>query len=507
MTSIREDAEWTYITYTTSSNENEYQIRSKFLVGADGKTGFTRKQYLEPRRVTLEPISLSGSGGRSKTYNEVWVALNWKISLPTPDTHPDFPLREHGYTSQQVYDAFFPPDFRFLCNPHRAAVCGRFGLASNRLWRLEFVILDNEDGDVMAGTDTIREVVHPYITHRGSRYGIEEDVQYPLDSIQVLRCRPFSFSARSCNEWTQDCVILIGDAAHVFPPFGGQGIASGFRDAISLAWRLAILTVPYPAPHLSYRKMLAGWCTERKQQLDHSLASTLENGSYVCKSNPWRVFVRDWWLWVVQFIPSWKRWFEQGNRREGLTRYEWVDGGDMAFLPGVNGGGGANFPQVYCVGVSEENEEQGVRFTDDVIFDGSKEGLFQLVVFVDEVRDVQGIRSLLAGIDEIPGRVLRTGETTFFVKTTSTPPESGGVPHSDVYRLATAQEFAASPLCVGRPEPRYYEPHRIWKESAGKQFILLRPDRFVFAACEDGDGLRRAVAKLAYLVSEGCVNG
>jgi hypothetical protein len=428
------------------------------------------------------------------------------MSLPTPKTHPDFALWAKGFTPQQVYDAFFPTDFRFLCNPQRAAVCGRFGLASDRLWRFEFVVLKGEDGEIMSGTEKIRQVVHPYITHPGSKYGIKQQVvQYPLDCIEVLRCRPFSFSARSCNKWSLDRVVLVGDAAHVFPPFGGQGIASGFRDAISLAWRLALLTQhphPHPAPNLNHQKLLEGWYVERKQQLDRSLASTVENGTYVCESNTWKIFMRDWYLWAVQFSPEWKRWLEQGNRREGLTRYEWRDGGNMAFLPGL-GGGGANFPQVYCVRVGGREGKREVRFTDDVIFDEGRKGLFRLVVFVDSGLDVQAVRRVLSGIDEISDGVLKTAETTFIVKTTGTPPESVGEHHSDVYRLATAQEFAASPLCAGRPEPQYYEPHRIWRESAGKQFIILRPDRFVFAACGDVNELRGVAAKLAYLASEG----
>jgi hypothetical protein len=70
-----------------------------------------------------------------------------------------------------VYDLFFPVEFRFLCNPSRPAVCGRFGLPEDRLWRFEFVIAPGENGVDMAQPHKIREVVLPYLRHPGSHYG------------------------------------------------------------------------------------------------------------------------------------------------------------------------------------------------------------------------------------------------------------------------------------------------------------------------------------------------
>lgn len=104
-------------------------------------------------------------------YDETWVALNWEISLPNEKSHPDFPLWKLGFTPEEVYDAFFPQSFSFICNPDRPAVCGRFGLPSDRLWRFEFVVQAGEDGEQMSEPDNIRRVVFPYITHQGSRYG------------------------------------------------------------------------------------------------------------------------------------------------------------------------------------------------------------------------------------------------------------------------------------------------------------------------------------------------
>lgn len=134
-----------------------------------------------------------------------------------------------------VYDLFFPTEFRFLCNPERPAVCGRFGRPEDRLWRFEFVVASGEDDMEMATREKVREVVYPYLTHPGRRYEfvsgktanflrqltvarLKEDIEFPEDCIEVLRSRPFRFSARSCNKWALGRVILCGDAAHVFPP-------------------------------------------------------------------------------------------------------------------------------------------------------------------------------------------------------------------------------------------------------------------------------------------------
>jgi 2-polyprenyl-6-methoxyphenol hydroxylase-like FAD-dependent oxidoreductase len=53
LTSISEDENWVYATYDDSLGR-EKRIRAKFLAAADGKTGFTRKMYLEPKGIRLE---------------------------------------------------------------------------------------------------------------------------------------------------------------------------------------------------------------------------------------------------------------------------------------------------------------------------------------------------------------------------------------------------------------------------------------------------------------------
>ena len=56
----------------------------------------------------------------------------------------------------------------------------------------------------------------------------------------------------------------------------------GFRDASSLAWRLAILS--RNSQSANHDKVSAAWYAERKQQLERPLAATIQNGAYVTRA-------------------------------------------------------------------------------------------------------------------------------------------------------------------------------------------------------------------------------
>ncbi|KAE8154571.1 hypothetical protein BDV25DRAFT_126440 [Aspergillus avenaceus] len=468
---LSEDDHWTYCRYYGAPGA-ERKIRARFFVGADGKTGFTRKHYLEPKGVRLEKVT-------EEFYEETWVALNWHITLPTPESHPDFPLWKLDYTPEQVYDLFFPSGFRFMCNPERPSICSRFGLDGDRLWRFEFVVQPGEDGYEMAKPEWIKKIVFPYITHAGSRYSLPNDVQYPEDCIQVLRSRPFTFSARSCNMWAKDRVALCGDAAHVFPPFGGQGIASGFRDAISLAWRLALLCKYHSTKTDTHKLVLEAWYKERKQQLNKSLATTIHNGKFLCEGHYAKVFLRDWYIWLVQLVPSWKRQLQLGRRKDGLIRYRHMDG--MPFLRELNGG--LNLPQVFC-----KNMKGVVFFTDDVIFHSKSTGLFRLFVYLQSDEELDSASDVVKMAEEISKEEFAAEAVPFLIETIG----ETATGDSRLFQIASAEDFAQSPLCNGRPEPTHYDPLLIRTEVRAK-YVIVRPDRFVFAACNDGESLRAAI--------------
>jgi hypothetical protein len=130
----------------------------------------SRWKRTKSKSETVEKRFLADCIGRFR-YEAVWVALNWHLTLPTPETHPTFPLWKEDYSPEDVYDLFFPRDFNFICDPARPSVCGRFGRTEDRLWRFEFVVKDGEDGHKMATPEETRKIIMPYLTHRGSRYG------------------------------------------------------------------------------------------------------------------------------------------------------------------------------------------------------------------------------------------------------------------------------------------------------------------------------------------------
>ncbi|KAL2678345.1 hypothetical protein Neosp_009091 [[Neocosmospora] mangrovei] len=105
MTGIREVDDGVYATYQREDGET-MEIQGKHLVGADGKRGYVRKGYLEAKGIQQLP-------GLYK-YEATWIAANLRITLPTPTSHPSFPLWKLGYQPEQLWDIFWPGGFHLL---------------------------------------------------------------------------------------------------------------------------------------------------------------------------------------------------------------------------------------------------------------------------------------------------------------------------------------------------------------------------------------------------------
>ena len=111
-----------------------------------------------------------------------------------------------------------------VCDPARAAT---FMHVTGDRYRWEFRLHDGEDEAGLITPQALGRLLQPW-TGRGD-----------LDGLQIIRSATYTFRARMASRFRSGRIFLLGDAAHLTPPFIGQGLAGGLRDADNLAWKLA----------------------------------------------------------------------------------------------------------------------------------------------------------------------------------------------------------------------------------------------------------------------------
>ena len=111
-----------------------------------------------------------------------------------------------------------------VCSPVRAATFLRVG---EDRYRWEFQLGADEAPDDLVEPEVLAALVRPWTR------------DLPPERLSVLRSSEYVFRARLADRWRRGRVLLVGDAAHQTPPFVGQGLGAGVRDAGNLAWKLA----------------------------------------------------------------------------------------------------------------------------------------------------------------------------------------------------------------------------------------------------------------------------
>jgi hypothetical protein len=108
------------------------------------------------------------------------------------------------------------------------------------------------------------------------------------DNARLERHAVYRFQARWVEEWRRGRVLLAGDAAHQTPPFAGQGLCSGLRDAANLAWKLDLVL-----RDLAPDDLLDAYGLERAPHMRAVIELAIEMGKLICVSDPEEAAARD----------------------------------------------------------------------------------------------------------------------------------------------------------------------------------------------------------------------
>jgi 3-(3-hydroxy-phenyl)propionate hydroxylase len=108
------------------------------------------------------------------------------------------------------------------------------------------------------------------------------------DNARLERHAVYTFRGRWARKWRRGRVLIAGDAAHLMPPFLGQGLCSGLRDAAALAWRLDLA-----ASGRARMSILDSYGSERATHVREIIDEAIAIGRVICVLDPVRAAERD----------------------------------------------------------------------------------------------------------------------------------------------------------------------------------------------------------------------
>lgn len=98
----------------------------------------------------------------------------------------------------------------------------------------------------------------------------------------------FKINERIVDDYVTQRVVLLGDAAHIHSPAGGQGMNTGMQDAFNLAWKIALI-----AQGANSQTLLNSYATERRQIGQQVVARAAKMTHWVTLKNPWLIRLRN----------------------------------------------------------------------------------------------------------------------------------------------------------------------------------------------------------------------
>jgi 2-polyprenyl-6-methoxyphenol hydroxylase-like FAD-dependent oxidoreductase len=211
------------VTFIHADHETD-SVNARFVIGCDGANSFVRERM-------------------GVTSHDLGFFFDWLIV----DT---VPLDKRQWSPQNWQ----------LCDPSRPTTVVSGG-PGRRRW--EFMLLPGESPDDLNTTERAWELLRPWD-------------RTPANT-RLERHAVYSFAARWANRWNVGRLAIAGDAAHLMPPFAGQGMCSGIRDAANLSWKLDRVLRGQ-----SDSTLLDSYTSERSIHLQHAIAMSVELGKVIC---------------------------------------------------------------------------------------------------------------------------------------------------------------------------------------------------------------------------------
>lgn len=231
MTGFDQDGEGVTLRYTDGS-----RVRARYAVGCDGGASRVRQEL----GIELEDLD----------FDEPWLVV-------------DVLCNQSGL-------ARLPPTSVQFCDPERPCALV-LGPKNHRRW--EFSLKPGEDPEAAATPDCTWKLLSRWLQ--------------PGDGT-LWRQTPYRFHALVAVRWRVGRVFVAGDAAHMQPPFLGQGLCQGQRDAANLAWKLlAVLREGAPD------RLLDSYGEERRVHVRELTARVKAVGTDICERDPDRARARD----------------------------------------------------------------------------------------------------------------------------------------------------------------------------------------------------------------------
>ena len=222
-------------------------LRAAFVVGTDGANSFVRRNM-------------------RTDYTDLGFAFDWLVV--NVKMKPGHSMDHLGIVN--------------IADPRRPTTMVPGGRGRRR-W--EFMIVPGDDPETMTQPDTCWTLL--------AEWGVTPE------NAELERHAIYTFRGAWAHSWRDGRVLLAGDAAHLMPPFMGQGMCSGMRDAITLSWQLDLVLRGQ-----SSEKLLDHYTTDRLPHVQAMIHGSIENGRVMCISDPEQAAQRDAGMLAARSNPN-----------------------------------------------------------------------------------------------------------------------------------------------------------------------------------------------------------